>query len=177
MRKIAATMSLMMVLGWVWAEVPGTWKFNKDGLTVVVVGKDAEDDENRSYQVVVSNELRSFVRLEVNRDGLVTDAWMTDLNRDGAFEIVVATIQLDGNVGTVDIHEWRDFRFDSKKTADLVSAQRAGYRGNDQFTVIDGELRRSYPVFAVQGGGPVPTGEMANFRYRYTTGDWAADPE
>jgi hypothetical protein len=127
---------------------------------------------------VVSNELRSFVRLEVNRDGLVTDAWMTDLDRDGAFEIVVATVELGGaNVGTVDIHEWRDFRFDSTKTSDLVSAQRTGYRGNDQFKVVDGELRRSYPVFAIQGGSPVPTGETAKFRYLYATGVWEADNE
>ncbi len=38
MSKTASILSLLLVPGWAWAEAPGAWEFNKDGLTVAVVG-------------------------------------------------------------------------------------------------------------------------------------------
>lgn len=164
---------LALLVGPTWAEPPDSWTFRRGELVVDVVGKEAEFDETRAYQIVVRDELRTLARLEVNRDGLVTDVWLTDLDGDGAFEIVVATAQLGGaDIGAADVHEWRDFRFDSTKTAPLSAEQAATYRGNDQFTLVDGGLRRSYPEFIERTGGVVPSGKMVELEYRYGDNRW-----
>ena len=121
--------------------------------------------------------LRTLARLEVNRDGMVTDAWITDLDDDGAFEIVVATAQLAGTeIGAADVHEWQGFHFNSTKTGDLGADQRPDYRGNDQFTVTGGRLRRAYPIFADSDGTAVPTGALAEFEYRFGENRWEPEP-
>jgi hypothetical protein len=175
MKNFIALTLLLMMTGATWAASPGTWEFTSNGLTVVVVGKDAEYDDVRSYQIVVSDELRTLVRLEVNRDGLVTDAWLTDLDGDGMFEIVVATGQLAGaDVGAVDVHEWQEFRFVSSKPKQLAATELVGYNGNDQYTIAGGRLQRSYPMFSESDGVKVPTGSMARFEYQFVEDRWEA---
>lgn len=176
MDRLIFLVTLSLVAYAVAATVPMRWNFEKNGLSIWVIGKDAVFDERRTYQVVVSDQLHILARLEVNRDGPVSNVWITDLDNDGAFEIVVATAQLGGgDVGAVDIHEWRGFRFESTKTAELTADQRSEYRGNDQFTILTGRLRRTYPIFADVDGTVVPTGRMAKFEYRYGEDRW--EPE
>ena len=87
-------------------ESSGKWQFQTHGITISVVAKDPEYDDRRSYQIVVEDEIRTLSRLEVNRDASITNTWLTDLDSDGSFEIVVTTGQIDGsNAGGVDIHE------------------------------------------------------------------------
>lgn len=172
MKRIVCAM-LLFVAAPLGAADPGTWRFEKGGLSIVVVAKYSDYSNERSYQIVVGNALRPLARLEVNRDGLVTDAWLTDLDRDGAFEIVVATGQLDGAIASaVDVHEWQEFRFASSRTAELSADQRVGYQGNDQFEVKNDRLRRAYPVFAGAEPARTPTGKMAHFEYRYAEDRW-----
>lgn len=152
--------------------------FQTAGLTIVVASADARYSASRAYQVVASDELRTLSRLEVNRDGVIADVWMTDLDRDGAFEIVVATDLLAGeDRGAVDIHEWRDGRFASAAVAKLPVGDRPGYRGNDQFSVEDGQLWRAYPEFTRPdaSGNPVPTGRMVRYRYDAGANQWQRD--
>jgi len=152
-------------------------EFTRNGLTIRVIARDSEYEETRSYQVVVSDDVRTFSRLEVNRDGLVSDVFITDLDGDGAFEVVVATAKTGANEeGAVDIHEWRAYRFDTTAAAPLPPSERSGYRGNDQFTVENGRLLRSFPRFASDGGQELPTGEMVQFEYDYSNNRWLRVP-
>lgn len=154
------------------ADQPSSYEFSKDGLSINVVPVESDFDDSRAYQVVVENELRTFSRLQVNRDGIVSDAWLTDLDGDGAFEVIVATSQLGGgDNGALDIHEWDNFQFEStiaKLPADV------GYAGNDQFALENGRLTRAFPVFGGANGGNVrlPSGEMARFVYDFGAKKW-----
>ena len=74
----------MLMTGHGWAGSSANWEFESDDLKVVEIGIDAVYDDARSYQIVVSDDLSTIARLEVNRDGLVTDVWLTDLDRDGS---------------------------------------------------------------------------------------------
>lgn len=167
--------ALVTVTGLASAAGPEVHTFHSAGLTIVVASSDLEFSESRAYQVVVSDDLRTLSRLEVNRDGVIADAWMTDLDRDGAIEIVVATGLLAGeDRGAVDIHEWRDGRFASTAVAQLPAGDRSDYQGNDQFSVENGQLWRAYPQFSAPGGdgNPVPTGRMARYRYDFAANRW-----
>lgn len=154
--------------------------FQAAGLTIAVTRSDSAFSDSRAYQVVVSDELRTLSRLEVNRDGVIANAWLTDLDHDGAFEIVVATALLEGeDRGAVDIHEWRGGRFVSTAVARLPAGDREGYHGNDQFSVHDGRLLRAFPVFTTSDDdkNPVPTGQMARFHYDADGGRWQRDKQ
>ena len=175
MKKLTLVFLLLMAAESTLAASLGIWEFQQDGLMVAVLVKDTDYDDKRSYQVVVTDELHTLARLEVNRDGLVTDAWLTDLDDDGMFEIVVATGQLAGaDVSAVDVHEWRDFRFVSSKPAKLTTTESVGYHGNDQYTIAGGRLLRSYPMFSESDGVQVPTGTLARFEYHYAEDRWEA---
>jgi hypothetical protein len=156
------------------ADGSGQWRFEEDKLVITVVGKDLEFDDARSYQVVVSDDSRTLARLEVNRDAILVHAWITDLDTDGAFEIVVATGQHDGaNGSAVDIHEWSPYRLASTQTPRLSGVAEDGYQGYDQFSVTDGRLQRSYPIFQLQDGILVPSGAMRLFDYNVAENVWS----
>ncbi|MFT4582759.1 MAG: hypothetical protein ACI915_005097 [Gammaproteobacteria bacterium] len=157
------------------AQEPNRWQFEADKLVISVTTSDAEYEDTRSYQVAVANDIRTISRLDVNRDGLVTNAWSTDLDEDGAFEIVVSVSQLDGgNIGAADIHEWNGFRFDSTRVARLSGAQATGYQGYDQFEIVKGRLIRSFPRFENKDGKWTPSGQMSIFEYRFEEQRWVA---
>lgn len=169
---------LLLACACVNAAGSGVHSFRSGVLSIVVAGVESEFSEARAYQVVVSDELRPLSRLEVNRDGVITDVWMTDLDGDGAFEIVVATGLLDGaDRGAVDIHEWQDGRFNSTAVAGLPADDRMAYRGNDQFSVENHQLRWAFPLFDApdSDGKAVPSGQMARFRYDYGANRWLSD--
>lgn len=169
---------LLLACAAVEAAGPQAHSFLAGGLNIVVASVESEFSEARAYQVVVSDELRTLSRLEVNRDGVIADAWMTDLDGDGAFEIVVATGLLDGDDrGAVDIHEWQDGRFSSTAVARLPADERAAYRGNDQFSVENHQLWWAFPLFDAPDadGNAVPSGRMARFRYDYGANRWLSD--
>ena len=158
-------------------ELSGKWQFQTHGMTISVVAKDPEYDDRRSYQIVVEDEIRTLSRLEVNRDASITNTWLTDLDSDGSFEIVVTTGQIDGsNAGGVDIHEWIGDRFDSMKPRSSSGRESVGYQGYDQFTFVDGVLIRSYPIFSSQNGNFAPSGETANFSFRFSDRSWVRRP-
>ncbi|MFT4560672.1 MAG: hypothetical protein ACI9BW_000406 [Gammaproteobacteria bacterium] len=155
------------------AQETDRWRFEADNLGISVTISDAEYDDKRSYQVAVANELRTISRLDVNRDGLVTNVWLTDLDKDGDFEIVVSISQLDGsNIGAADIHEWNGFQFDSTRVARLSSAQATGYQGYDQFEIAKGYLTRSFPKFEYKDDKWTPSGKMSKFEYQFKEHRW-----
>ncbi|MDA0821605.1 MAG: hypothetical protein O3C28_04175 [Proteobacteria bacterium] len=157
------------------AQGPSSWQFEADKLVISVTTSDAEYEDTRSYQVAVANDIRTLSRVDVNRDGVVTNAWLTDLDNDDAFEIVVSVSQLGGgNIGAADIHEWNGFRFDSSRVARLSGAQEIGYQGYDQFEIVNGRLTRSFPRFEDKDGSRTPSGQMSNFEYRFKEQRWVA---
>ena len=157
-------------------ESADKWRFQKGGLSISVVAKDAEYDDRRSYQIVVEDDIRMLSRLEVNRDAVLTNAWQTDLDGDGAFEIVVTTGQVNGsNSGGVDIHEWNGNRFDSMRPKRSTDAERVGYQGYDQFELHEGTLIRSYPIFITHNGNWAPSGDMARYVFHFADRAWVKE--
>lgn len=157
-------------------ESASKWQFEKAGMRISVVAKESEYDDRRSYQVVVEDEIRTLSRLEVNRDATITNVWQTDLDADGAFEIVVTTAQVSGSTAaSVDVHEWNGSRFESTRLR-RNSAADVGYQGYDQFELKNGTLTRSYPIFTTQNGNSAPSGDTARYVLRSSDLSWVKQP-
>ena len=158
------------------ANPAGAWRqFEIDG-KLISVNPDADGDGKRSYEVLAEQDGLAVARLSVNRDGILSDAWKADLDKDGDPEVVVAIGQLDGtNKGGVDIHEWDGYKFVSAKGQARIPAEQANYDGHDQFKLADGQLIREFPRFRDEGGSRVPAGETASYRYDMASGHWVAN--
>ena len=155
------------------AQQASAWRqFEFDG-KVISVNADTGIDGEGGYEILAEQNGLAVARLSVNRVGIMSDAWKTDLDKDGNFEVVVATGQLNGtNKGGVDIHEWDGYKFVSTRSRERIDAERASYDGHDQYKLVDGQLIREFPRFQNDAGTWVPSGETARYRYDMSSGEW-----
>ena len=89
-------------------------------------------------------------RAEVVIDGLVTNAEVADLNADGSPEVYVYT-RSDGAAARGAVHAWSTNNKRSMSQISLATpadgdSNFAGYRGQDEFAVVENVLARRFPV-------------------------------
>ena len=157
------------------ADGPAPWRsFDLAGKTVSIQ-PDVDSKGLRSYEILVEENGLAVARLSVNRNGVLSNAWKTDLDADGNPEIVVAVVQLAGtNEGSADIHEWDGYKFLSERTSQKISGEKSRYAGHDQYDLRDGILTREFPRFNLQNGAQVPSSEKARYRFDMQAGRWIA---
>jgi len=107
------------------------------------------------------------------RDGTVTDAWLLDLDGNGALDVAVATRAAgSGSYGYVVIYELAGGMFQEKRLTPLTDDQRKNYRGSDHFEVVEGVLHRSFPLYGKDDPLAAPSGGTALYRYAFDKGRW-----
>jgi hypothetical protein len=127
-----------------------------------------------SFEANVSGNDKTFSH---DRDGTVADAWLLDLDGNGALDLVVATRSAgSGSYGNLVVYEASAAGFEERTYSVLSEEQMKKYRGKDNFTVVDGVLYRSVPLY--EEGDPLanPTGGMVKYRYSFETMGWTEAP-
>lgn len=116
--------------------------------------------------------------LKADRDGMLTDALVVELNGAAPLEIVVVAKGVDAAAyGSITIFESVDGKYVERRVARLSGDAAAGYAGRDTFIVKDGLIERDFPVYAPAaepGGDPQPTGEKKALRYDFAANSWIA---
>ena len=155
------------------AETAAPWRqFDLAG-KVATIQAEVGEKGLRSYEVLVEENGLAAARLSVNRNGVLSEAWKTDLDADGNPEIVVVVGQLGGgNAGSADIHEWDGHKFASVRAIQTIASEQPAYDGHDQYKIVGGKLVREFPRFRDNNGSKVPTGDKASFRYDMSSGQW-----
>lgn len=126
------------------------------------------------YQIVVENEELLLTRLTATYSGQLSKSFVADLNKDGAFEVIV-TFSFDGGHQTgVHIYSWKEFRLEPHKIATLNDEQQSGYRGNDEFAVADGKLIRIFQLYEEVDGQWTATAEQRRLTYSLDDASWRA---
>ena len=115
--------------------------------------------------------------LEVEVDGTVTGAEVADLNIDQSPEVY---IYISGNdpqkKGSV-----LGFSANKKKSLSMISVpeiasgskEAKGYRGRDEFSVVESTLIRRFPVFKEGDADDKPTGGTRQLQYKLKPGEAA----
>lgn len=99
-------------------------------------------------------------------NGDITDVYNTDMDLDGNPEILVEAKGKDTlNYVSIYAFEFTGGRAQKIEFPQLSIAQRAGYRGNDNFYVKDGQLYREMPLYSGAGKEAKPSGEKRLFLY------------
>lgn len=124
------------------------------------------------YQIIVENEELLLSRLTAGYEGRLSNSFVADLDRDGAFEVIVTFSYDNGHQTGIHLYSWHEDRLQPHKVAALDGAQADGYRGNDTFAVTDGELVRIYQVYKQTDGGWEPTAEQRRLRYSLRDARW-----
>ena len=108
-------------------------------------------------------------------DGTVTAAEVADLNGDGSPEVYVyVTSAGSGSYGSLVAYSSnRRKSMTPIYLPPLTDDPRAsrGYMGHDGFAVVDGVLRRSFPVYRSGDTNARPTGGMRELDYRLVAGE------
>jgi len=146
----------------------------EDGHVVEVRVPADERGPEGHYEIIISRGDERAARLEGRRLGYLEDSWMTDLDADGAFEVVTVERLIDGGEeARLQVHEWTDGLYLLPvEIAPLEPRQRRGYRGHDQYAVEDGTLLREFPRFEPEDPAGEPSGGRVRLRYDFAAGAW-----
>lgn len=121
--------------------------------------------------------------ITVEAGGVVTGAEVGDINADGSPEIYVYTIEPgDDRRGALIA-----FSANRKKSLSQIylpalkdDAKNArGYRGRDEFAVVEGIIARRFPLFPEDRSKTEPTGKMRQIQYKLVAGEagWRLKPD
>ncbi|MBI2213381.1 MAG: hypothetical protein HYU52_07020 [Acidobacteria bacterium] len=116
--------------------------------------------------------------LRADRDGMITDASLVELNGALPPEIVIVAKGIDAAAyGSITIFEAVDGHYVERRVPRLTGDAAAGYAGRDTFVIKDGLIERDFPVYAPAseaGGEPQATGETRALRYDFGSDSWVA---
>lgn len=149
-----------------------TMKIGKAGYKVTCTNRNPERNSINISPIGFDNSMRDFA-FEVK--GRVRRAEVDDLNRDNFPDLVlyiytndtlnkgtVVCISSESNTSVVPI-VFPDIVDDPKL--------RDGYRGFDEFMLMEGVLTRRFPLFTTDSSGAQPTGKIRQVMYRVGEGD------
>jgi hypothetical protein len=108
--------------------------------------------------------------IELDVPGIITRIEVADINVDGSPELYV--YGFDGTSQTV--LAWSS---NNKKSLsqialpDLDAAQSRGYRGGDEYAVVEGILARRFPIYPDGQPGSKPSGKTRQIQYKLHAGE------
>ncbi len=109
------------------------------------------------------------------RDGTVTGLWVDDVTGDGLVDVIVAmTSAGSGSYGTCHAYAGDGGGFARVELAPLTEEQVDGFMGHDAFSVVEGELLRTFPVYATGDPNARPSGGVLGYRYAFEAELWPA---
>ena len=123
--------------------------------------------ETGSFEILHSDSANmKYSTTTGDLDGVIVDAFNTDMDVDGNPEILIQAKTKDSVYNTT-IYA---FEFDNGKAnkldfPKLTSAQKKGYRGNDNFYVQDGNLMRQFALYDGTGKDAKPNGQRRLLQY------------
>ncbi len=127
------------------------------------------------FQITVSDADLVLARLSAPYSGSLSKSFVADLNRDGAFEVVVTYTQADTQATVIKVFSWSNDLLQPLKLAELDEQQKQGYRGDDEVAVIDGKLVRLFQIYEPLDGGWAATAAQRRLHYLFDDGRWVAD--
>jgi hypothetical protein len=108
-------------------------------------------------------------------DGTVTGAESADLNADGSPEIYIyVTSAGSGSYGSLVAYSANKRKSLSEIFLPAVAENPkagAGYRGHDEFAVVEGSLVQRFPIYGTGDTNAKPSGKMRQLQYKLKQGE------
>lgn len=124
------------------------------------------------YQVVVSDPERVLTRLTAPYQGTLSKSFVVDLDRDGSFEVVVTFSHDQGHTTGIHVYSWNEYLLEPVAVAPLAADDAVGYRGGDEFAIVDGAIVRIFQVHEERDDVWQPTAVQRRLRYSLAESRW-----
>jgi len=112
-----------------------------------------------------------------DRDGEITDVWLTDVTADTHPDLVVTTTSSgSGGYGSVLVFKNHGEGWLARTASDLAEDQQAGYMGHDTFAIENGVLVRRFPLYRDGDPNAAPAGGLAAYGYDFASDRWTKRP-
>lgn len=109
---------------------------------------------------------RTYTTTTGDINGLIVDAYNSDMDIDGHPEILIQAKRKDTiNYTTVYAYEFYEKKVQKLDFPKLTKSQRAGYRGNDNLYISEGKLIREFPIYEGSGPSAKTTGAQRKLEY------------
>lgn len=109
---------------------------------------------------------RTYTTTTGDINGLIIDAYNSDMDIDGHPEILIQAKRRDTiNYTTMYAYEFYEKKVEKLDFPKLTKSQRAGYRGNDNFYISEGKLEREFPIYEGSGSSAKATGAKRKLEY------------
>lgn len=135
-------------------KIDTTMKFGKSGYRIVCTNKNPDKNLLTVKPINFEKEAGGDFTLDIKGRLLKTE--VEDLNRDGFPDLLLYTIMPDDSLNRVNL-----FAIASEENKSVVPIAlpdiyndpklRIGYKGNDTFFLMEGNLIRRYPIFPTEG--------------------------
>lgn len=154
-------------------RIDTTMKVGKAGYRINCLNKSAEKNAISINPVGFESEVRDF---NFDFKGILTATEVDDLNKDGFPELLLYVNTKDSlNKSTViGISSQENKSVVPIVLPDILDDPRLrdGYKGSDQYMLLEGVLMRTYPLFEKDANGmQQPTGKMRRLMYRVAQGE------
>lgn len=115
--------------------------------------------------------------VEMDFSGIVTRIEVADINADGSPELYV--YGFDGSSQTLVAWSANKKKSMSQITLPELGENAKGYRGGDEFAVVEGILGRRFPIYPDDKPESKPTGKIRQIQYKLHQGEagWLLKPD
>ena len=152
------------------AKYDSTLKIGKAGYRINCLNRLPDLNNLNVRPIGFKTEARE-VNLELK--GRVVSAEIDDLNNDGFPDIVIYIVDKENRPNVFSISSKNNERLEPIYFPDISNdiEMRKGYRGQDEFKLVEGILFRKFPVFELDTNIKAPTNKVRQIMYRVVAGD------
>ena len=147
-----------------------TVKMGKAGYRITCMNRSVERNTLNIRPIGFKSEVRE-ANLELK--ARVVSAEIDDLNNDGFPEVIIFIEEPKGNKSLFCISSKENERMEPIFFPDIKDDMRLskGYRGADEFRLLEGVLFRKFPVFESDTAIKAPTNKVRQILYRVIAGE------
>ena len=173
MKKYFAIGLLLLAHGLIaqgYTRYDSTLKIGKAGFKIFCLNKSPDRNSLTIRPIGFKSEARE-ASLEIK--ARVLSAEIDDLNNDGFPEVVIFILEPKGNKSLFCISSKENERMEPIFFPDITDDMRLskGYRGQDEFKLVEGVLFRKFPIFESDTAIKQPTSKVRQILYRVIPGE------
>ena len=147
-----------------------TLKIGKAGFRIMCLNKSADENSLTIKPIGFSNQAREANLL---LKGKVASAEVDDLNNDGFPDLIIYVIDKSDRINVFRLTSKNNERMELILFPDITNDMQLskGYRGKDDFKLVEGILFRKFPIYDLDTNIKIPTNKVRQIMYRVVAED------
>ncbi|MEY4052329.1 MAG: hypothetical protein EB092_02295 [Chitinophagia bacterium] len=147
-----------------------TVKMGKAGYRITCMNRNMDRNTLNIRPIGFKSEVRE-ANLELR--GRVVSTEIDDLNNDGFPDIIIFVMDANNKLSLFSIASRDNERIEPIYFPDITNDMQLskGYRGKDEYKLVEGVLFRKFPIFEADTAIKTPTNKVRQIMYRVVSGD------